>query len=75
MGIAVRSRNSIAMAASVLTTVRCIGGRPGLTVEGAVETLWDAVVRKNIDVEIDAGLICSVCCFVSAIVGGLDIAR
>ena len=74
-GVAVRSRNSVAIAASVLTTVRRVGGRPGLIVEGAVETLWEAVLREDVDIKEDAGLVCSVCCWVSAVIGGLDIAR
>ena len=50
-GVAVRLRDSIAVGAAILAVVRGVRGGPGLVVKGAVKTLGNAVLGKNVGVE------------------------
>lgn len=50
-GVAIRLRDRETIGSPVLSVVGRVRGRPGLAVHGAVQTLGDGVLGKNIGVE------------------------
>lgn len=51
LGVAVGFRHCITVRTAVLAVVCAVRGSPGLIVHGAVETLWDSVLGKNVSIE------------------------
>ena len=56
MGIAVRPGHGVAVISTVLSVIVAVGRIPCLVVVGAVQSLGDAVLGKDIGVE--EGLVC-----------------
>ena len=51
LSVAVGLRHGVTVRPAVLAVVRAVRRGPGLIVHGAVETLWDGVLGKNVGVE------------------------